>query len=53
MTPLERHKSRIKAAIKANASRNNAREYKPERKWKHRYSVKKYSGRYLPHEQSP
>lgn len=42
MTPLERHKSRIRACIKANETRNNAREFKPEKQWKHRYARKRF-----------
>lgn len=32
MTPEERHKRRILLAIKANATRNETRVYKPEKK---------------------
>ena len=43
MTPLERHKSRILATIKANETRKEQHTPKPpKRVWKHSYARKRF-----------
>ena len=52
LDPIEKHKRRILLSIKVEEAKKDTRTPKPpKRVWKHRYSIKKYAGRYLPWEQ--
>lgn len=42
MSPLQRHKNRIRATIKANATRNEIRVFKPRHKWKRHYGRRRH-----------